>query len=90
MTEVMLHSCVTWTILKDIFGTVRQAQREFLPRYLNDYTSTRSASDYNINSYQELLGRAVCECFAAPTVGDESSYTPATSRACTANVSPTP
>lgn len=60
--EVMLYGCVTWALSPDDFGKLRQAHRGQLLRCLNAYTSTRSAPDYHMLSYQEVLRRASCEC----------------------------
>ncbi|CAN0105448.1 unnamed protein product, partial [Sphacelaria rigidula] len=63
--EVMLYGCVTWTIAHDNFGAVREAHRGFLLRCLNKHTSSRSASDYHMLPYHEILERTSCECIEA-------------------------
>ncbi|CAM9715851.1 unnamed protein product, partial [Sphacelaria rigidula] len=63
--EVMLYRCVTWTIAHYSFGALREAHQGFLLRCLNKHTSSRSAPDYHMLPYHEVLERTSCECIEA-------------------------
>ncbi|CAM9926178.1 unnamed protein product, partial [Sphacelaria rigidula] len=66
--EVMLYGCVIWTIAHENFGTSWETHRETLLRCLNKYTSSRSAPDYHMLPYHEVLERIGCECIEATMV----------------------
>ncbi|CAM9436546.1 unnamed protein product, partial [Sphacelaria rigidula] len=53
--EVMLYGCVTWTIAHEKFGALREAHRGFRLRCFSKHTSSRSAPDYHMLPYHEVL-----------------------------------
>ncbi|CAM9939791.1 unnamed protein product, partial [Sphacelaria rigidula] len=65
VVKEMLRGCVTWTIAHCSFGAIREAHLGFLLRCLNGHTSSRSARDYHILPYHEVLEITTHECIEA-------------------------
>ncbi|CAM9514239.1 unnamed protein product, partial [Sphacelaria rigidula] len=69
MIEVMLYGYVTWILLVNDFGALRQAHRGFLLRCIHKPTSTRRTPDYHMLPYREFIERTGCDCIEATVRG---------------------